>query len=717
MSNSAAASDFIIQKKLAIADIKLRQHQLRQTYPEQCHSMVEQRHADFAERFVDPELRFQLNMAALANYLPQIYQFFANYQPRRFEPTFDGSTFNILDVHEDRLIYPDDGVYFALHQFEVFQRLPEVTRYEWLAKYGDGPANNYIHVKHMTELTRRLWQRVEYHQQLNPGHLSEVVHTGIAVGVGLGVQIEEWVTQCTIKNLYVIEPEPDFFYASLFVCDWSTILQRLDSDGGCLHISLELNDSDAFDDLILGMMANSFYGISFAHLLVHYQSPIIDAFLEQLALKAHTLISGFGFYDDSRLALAHAYANLGAGRALVTGGHRQLLAGQPLMLCANGPSLADLYAELPALAERMLIVSCGTTLSALHRAGIRPHLHVEAERPYQTAVVLEQINDPDYLRGITLIAPDVIHPAVVEKFGDAILLPKALEVPSQLLAECGISAPRMTFSSPTVTNFALAALTVLGADEIYLAGTDFGFPNREHHAPGSVYYGQQGEDKGVFDLAWHARHLRPGNRGDQVETSSIFDTARLGVELHLRSYPHIRCANLSRGVLVAGAEPMTLAQLKGALTSANVLAWPELKQALCASSQPVAPAVLNHWHAAVASGALEQVIDQLLAELDQPVADRSAALDQLQRLYAQVVEVRGPHAGFVKAMLRGTALYLSSFTIKYCLWPQDPAEGLDNYRECMSVYRRYLQEIKESFAASWQRLDDEDTRYLWQKTP
>ncbi|MBQ1784938.1 MAG: motility associated factor glycosyltransferase family protein [Gammaproteobacteria bacterium] len=703
----------ILRRTIRYAQLKLEQHQHRQTYEQQCGPEVEQRYAEFAERFIEPQIRLELNMAALAQYMPEIYRHFINYQPHRFEPVFDGETFNILDLEEDHMVYPEDGVVYCLRQYEVFQTLPDVTQYVWeYRKSGHG--QNYVHVKQMERMIP-WWHRGDYIQKLNPGYLPEVVHTGIAVGVGLGVQLEEWVTHCRIKNLYVIEPEPDFFYASLFVADWSTILQTLHEQGACLHISLELNDKDAFDDLVMGMMANSYYGVSFAHLLIHYRSPVIDKFLEQLALKAHTLVSGFGFYDDSRIALAHAFANFGAGTPLCDGRPATALTTTPVILCANGPSLADLYPYLKSLGEKAVIVSCGTAISALYRAGIRPHIHVESERPYQTAVALDQIGDPEFLKGIMLLAPDVVHPAVVDKFGSALLLPKFNEAPAALLAEAGVAIAELMFAGPTVTNFALAALTHLGAVELYFVGTDFGFPNKEHHAAGSIYFSEDGEDKGVYNYEWHAKHRRPGNRGDLVETSTIFDNARLGVENQLRRYPGLRCANTARGALIAGAEPMAVATMVELLEGRDDIDWSQLLAKVQGCGRPVTSAVVDYARQVITSGVFEKFVVGLLRLLETPVANRNDALEQLQAVYREVVEVKGPHNRYLLTMLRGSVLYMSSFILKFSLWPKDSDEGLANYRDCIEVYRQYLQDIVDTFADGWQLLDDEDNSHVWQR--
>ena len=47
------------------------------------------------------------------------------------------------------------------------------------------------------------------------------------LGVGLGYQIAKILSEHHITNLYIFEPEPDIFYASLHTIDWGNILKKM----------------------------------------------------------------------------------------------------------------------------------------------------------------------------------------------------------------------------------------------------------------------------------------------------------------------------------------------------------------------------------------------------------------------------------------------------------------------------------------------------------
>ena len=72
----------------------------------------------------------------------------------------------------------------------------------------------------------------------------------------------------------------------------------------------------------------------------------------------------------------------------------------PVFIIANGPSLDDSIDVIAANKDRAILISCGSAISALHKVGIKPDIHVETERTKIVYDFLVNLNDPEYLQDI-----------------------------------------------------------------------------------------------------------------------------------------------------------------------------------------------------------------------------------------------------------------------------------------------------------------------------
>lgn len=77
--------------------------------------------------------------------------------------------------------------------------------------------------------------------------------------------------------------------------------------------------------------------------------------------------------------------------------------------------------------EHAIILSCGSAISALHKAGIKPDIHVETERTKMVYDFLLTLNDPEYLKDIFFLSTDVIHPDCATLFNRSALFFKLSE--------------------------------------------------------------------------------------------------------------------------------------------------------------------------------------------------------------------------------------------------------------------------------------------------
>ncbi len=154
----------------------------------------------------------------------------------------------------------------------------------------------------------------------------------------------------------------------------------------------------------------------------------------------------------------------------------------PALLLAAGPSLDEILPDLPALAERCVVIAVDTALRACLAAGVEPDFVILVDPQYWNWRHL----DGTEARGSVLITESAAWPAVFryptrETFLCSSLFPlgKFLETRIGRKGELGAGGSVAT----TAWDFARH----LGCAEIFAAGLDLAFPRRQTHFKGSVF--------------------------------------------------------------------------------------------------------------------------------------------------------------------------------------------------------------------------------------
>ncbi|MGN4935622.1 6-hydroxymethylpterin diphosphokinase MptE-like protein [Aeromonas rivipollensis] len=101
-----------------------------------------------------------------------------------------------------------------------------------------------------------------------------------------------------------------------------------------------------------------------------------------MAKEFYLLKTGWGFFDDNLFAIAHSATNICDGVPFllkdrqVDSSYKEL----PVFIVGNGPSLDETIGYLKKYQDSAIIIACGSTVSALYKAGIKPDICVAVER-------------------------------------------------------------------------------------------------------------------------------------------------------------------------------------------------------------------------------------------------------------------------------------------------------------------------------------------------
>ena len=507
------------------------------------------------------DVRFQQNLQAFEHYFPDIYHEFKDYSPKNWLPvvTAEGQ---INLVKKDSLAswYGAQPEQDCLLNFSNYAKQP--NKDGLVLGYSGQKLRHYVHYEFVREAEAML-DEIEEEQAELPNNIKSM----ILFGLGVGYQLEHLIAQHQVEKLFLCEPNRDFFYASLFAIDWAEILSNIDKQKGRLYINIGDDGTNLFRDLLHQFYAIGPYILSHTYFYQSYYNSSLNKAIGQLREQLQVVISMGEYFDHARYGIAHTkQALLREYPHMLKNPQTKLDFQQketPIFFVGNGPSLDASIEHIKEWQNKAIIVSCGTSLQVLKKNGITPDFHAEIEQNRSTFDWAARIGDFDFLKSVSLISCNGIHPDTCDLYKEVFIAFKEGE--SSTVSTLRVMGEKhyetLKFAFPTVTNFALNFFIKLGFQQIYLLGVDLGFVDtKKHHSTQSGYYNDQG--KALYDYA--ARNntslVVPGNFKETVFTKHEFKIAKIVMEQSLND-AKVECYNTSNGAKIIGASPLKLDQI------------------------------------------------------------------------------------------------------------------------------------------------------------
>ncbi len=357
---------------------------------------------------------------------------------------------------------------------------------------------------------------------------SNIYPTTVLFGLLGGKHLEILVRYFDFHSLFVYEPNPEFFAISLYFVDYEYIYEKLQNrfflwvNG---KVEYEAIEKFYYERTITSSLVNFYY--------TAYNHPLIeDAKAKFQQVKASAL-RGWGTYEDEIKGVKNHLKNITKYPLLSSAEN----INTPVCIIANGKSLEKNLDFIKKNKDSMILISVGTALKPLMKAGIESDFHIEQER---IPTLIEALKDvlPDY-NGY-FVGASVVREEVFE------MAKKTL-----MYAREGFSFsyfyPQLIGSSPIVGNagFAFGASF---SNEIYLCGMDLGFRlNEKKHAQGSFYDSLKDTSKNGIKIE--------GNFSDDIYTDSLFLTSKRNIERVIK-FKNLKVYNLSDGVKIKGSIPL-----------------------------------------------------------------------------------------------------------------------------------------------------------------
>ena len=154
----------------------------------------------------------------------------------------------------------------------------------------------------------------------------------------------------------------------------------------------------------------------------------------------------------------------------------------PFIILAAGPSLQKTLVYLKELKERAVLVCVDTALAACLKAGIEPDFIILVDPQYYCARHLDFLRAPSSV----LILESAVWPSVFCFDCKEIVMCSSL-FPIGQYFERQLGSKGKLGAGGSVATTAWDFARVCGANEIYIAGMDLGFPGKQTHIRGSQF--------------------------------------------------------------------------------------------------------------------------------------------------------------------------------------------------------------------------------------
>ncbi|MDF1642019.1 6-hydroxymethylpterin diphosphokinase MptE-like protein [Thalassolituus oleivorans] len=481
------------------------------------------------------------NLAYFKARHPAIYKNIKDHDFERLTLNIDGETDKVDLWHGTTSLYGGDAVAYAEREVAAFKSgFSEGSLIKTIAPPYKG---NVGFCRFFSKRLQAVIQTAPQSTNFNDQYvLPDFYPLVLFMGCGLGLQIEKMLETSNVLNVIIFEPDPEYFYASLYVVDWHKLFKSQIDQGRRIDIIFadHLNENPAeCANVIWNSLINYCPSFPLGSLFyTHLNGEKYDETIAKIRDDMHFFLNQWGYYDDEINQLNNAYHNLSAGIPPLNG--REISSDIPTVVVGGGPSLDHRIDEIKANRDKILLISCGTAVHSLLAEGITPDIHVEIESHMLTFESLANAKSKDFFEKTLLIGALQLPPNVFELFKNKVYFIKDSSALASLFAQ---PEDIIRMATPTCTNTGLAIATHLKCSEVYLYGMDFGFSEvKNHHSKTSIYYTSEMSQAIRDELKRTFDHV--------VEVESVFGETIYSIPMYCTSRKSAENCSLVRGKLL-----------------------------------------------------------------------------------------------------------------------------------------------------------------------
>ncbi|GHG69240.1 hypothetical protein GCM10010919_19030 [Alishewanella longhuensis] len=499
------------------------------------------------------------NLLAFEKFYPSIYKNLVGYNPKSWHVVEDGQHLNIFCQKRNVLLYQDpyENSETIKNRFLKYPLRNDIILNQGsISKFRD-----YTHFKAVIKLQ-------PYFKSFNDSPLSEKDKLGNLVFVGLcsGVHLEVINKFFNVENIFIFESNLDFFYASFYFIDWSEIFESAEVLNKKIYLNVGGSGFEYFDDIMNQYYINGEHTLSETYFIPTLHTPSATEAFRKLSDNMKVITAMGENFDHVRYGLSHTLNSIAKNHGFLKKSRHseqiKAIQNTPVFIVGSGPSLDSSYEYIKLHRDHVILISCGTALKSLYKLGITPDIHAEIEQNRATYCWINQVNDPEWLKSISLLSVNGIHPETADLFKNVLLAFKYGEASTAFfvneLVKCSIEPALLKYSYPTVSNLAVDFCGEIGFKNIYLFGVDLGYKDiNNHHSKYSAYYKDDGQ--GILNATkkFDGKIIAKANFDGFVYTKHEFSFSKDVLELRFSKLPKVVSVyNCSDGVYLNGSIPL-----------------------------------------------------------------------------------------------------------------------------------------------------------------
>lgn len=336
----------------------------------------------------------------------------------------------------------------------------------------------------------------------------------VLFGLGLGYHLEALLEQFPKKLFFVYEPSNEVVRHSF----GSKLVSRLLSRNNVKFSAVQKWDQlfylmHVYSKESPVLMAMPFYQREYKQEVQEFQSAMKNMLLTLKINENNDIKYRIQWIRNTVLNLPAILS-----RPSIKNMKNQL-EGKPAIIVGSGPSLNEDLRLLKSLEKRVFIIAAGTSVQALERAGITPHLIVTMDGGHFNNVAFKNLAVSEVPK---LVVPQVHH-GVVDRHIDSIY---HAFFDNDLVANYHLPFVEDTpvfYSTFSVTGTAIQAAIYFGCEPILMTGQDLSYPNMSYYAEGVTHINAKIQQS---DLELATETVENVNGGRNATTRKLYMTLK-----------------------------------------------------------------------------------------------------------------------------------------------------------------------------------------------
>lgn len=485
--------------------------------------------------------RLDRNLNAFALYNRHLIDCLRTHAPKKqihFGPS------NAIDVSEGKkLLFGGNAKQFATNKLREFKDNPiHIVTSPPKPGFFDRYTNPFV-----AELNKKARENGWSFSQELP--VAEPFYIFI-FGVGLGYHLNHIIESKKPRVVFIFERDLDLLYLSLLRYDWAGLFERFWQNGGAVYVLSEENISVTIASVQQALHENCPAALDGSQCFIHNDAEYAQCVLQKILEAGDLLLTGLGYLFDETFMMRNTYNNMiGQSRKIVCHDDDARVS-TPVFIIGAGPSLDNDLDFIRAQQNHAILISTGTAIRSLLLNGIRPDFQVELENVHVYSSIKVLADEAD-LSEICLVAPSSIEPHIVDFFDEVIFYFRTKSTPLPLF---GDEQNTLRVQGGLVVDVSFALALDMGAENIFLLGTDFGSRGTgKDHAKDNVMF----TDNAVLaDMRKYDEPVRANFQGEFFASLDFLLAIKSFQEVIQMRCKNRRIVNCSDGAYLDGTIPM-----------------------------------------------------------------------------------------------------------------------------------------------------------------